>query len=130
MTDHEIVVLIQRFLDGTEWNADTLDAIATLLNENGYPVRDVDSRSYRMSKKDYIALAKLLVQYRNRMGDGRLSRRALSRLRRRSLGKRTADAYQRDLVVPLARMLKADNPNFDYPGSWTHVASAPRWCDG
>jgi hypothetical protein len=42
MTDHEIVVLIQRFLDGTEWNADTLDAIATLLNENGYPVRDLD----------------------------------------------------------------------------------------
>jgi hypothetical protein len=44
MPDHEIMVLIQiqRLLNGTEWNADTLDAIATLLNENGYPVRDLD----------------------------------------------------------------------------------------
>jgi hypothetical protein len=45
MTDREIVVLIQRFLDGTEWSAYTLDAIATLLRENGYPIRDVNECS-------------------------------------------------------------------------------------
>jgi hypothetical protein len=44
MADHEIMVLIQiqLLMDGTEWNADTLDAIAALLNENGYPVHDLD----------------------------------------------------------------------------------------
>jgi hypothetical protein len=67
-----------------------------------------------MSKKDYIALAKLLVQYRDRMGNGVVE--ACSQPRPHvHLASALADAYQRDLVVPLARMLKADNPNFDYP---------------
>jgi hypothetical protein len=67
-----------------------------------------------MSKKDYIALAKLLVQYRNRMGDGVVAACVKPHLDVH-LASALADAYQRDLVVPLARMLKADNPNFDYP---------------
>lgn len=42
MTDHEIVLAIQELLDGVEWNAGTLDEIATLLTDNGYRIRDLD----------------------------------------------------------------------------------------
>ena len=42
MNDHELVLAIQELLDGVEWNADTLDEIAGLLQANGYKVRDLN----------------------------------------------------------------------------------------
>lgn len=40
MDDHQIVRAIQKLMDGVEWSPDTLDSIADLLNENGYPLRE------------------------------------------------------------------------------------------
>jgi hypothetical protein len=42
MTDHEIVVAIHKLLDGVEWTPDTLQTIATILNEAGYSIRDLN----------------------------------------------------------------------------------------
>ena len=42
MTDNEILLAIQQEMDGVEWSPDTLDAIAQLLNANGYAVADLD----------------------------------------------------------------------------------------
>lgn len=42
MTDHEIVLAIQELLDGREWTSDTLAAIETILQHNGYPIRDLN----------------------------------------------------------------------------------------
>jgi hypothetical protein len=55
-----------------------------------------------MSKKDYIALAKLIVRFND----------AITRVEYDYEAQ--ADCVARELVVPLAHMLKADNPNFDY----------------
>lgn len=44
MHDHEILLAIQEAMDGVEWTPDTLDAIAKLLNDNGYRVRDLDDK--------------------------------------------------------------------------------------
>lgn len=44
MDDHQIVLAIQELLDGTTWEADTLEEIASLLRSNGYRVRDADDR--------------------------------------------------------------------------------------
>jgi hypothetical protein len=41
MTDHDILLAIQELLDGRVWTADTFNAIATLLNDNGYRINDV-----------------------------------------------------------------------------------------
>lgn len=41
MNDRQIVLLIQEMLNATEWNADTLDEIALILQANGYPIRDL-----------------------------------------------------------------------------------------
>lgn len=37
---HKLLKAIQRELDGVEWDSDTLDRIAVLLDENGYKIRD------------------------------------------------------------------------------------------
>lgn len=42
MTDHDIILAIQEAMDGVEWNADTLQFIAGLLDNNGYHIRDID----------------------------------------------------------------------------------------
>ncbi len=42
MNDHELVLEIQQLMDGVEWSADTLDAIAQLLISNGYRIRDMN----------------------------------------------------------------------------------------
>ncbi len=42
MDAHEILKRIQGHLDLVEWDADTLDEIAQVLRDAGYPVRDVD----------------------------------------------------------------------------------------
>ena len=33
---------IQQLMSGKKWSSDTLDAIADLLNKNGYPINDVE----------------------------------------------------------------------------------------
>jgi len=43
MTDHDIVLAIQELLDGAVWTPETLNDIASILNCNGYPVRDVST---------------------------------------------------------------------------------------
>ena len=40
--DQKIVIAIHAMLSGKEWDADTLDRIATLLTDNGYDVKGVD----------------------------------------------------------------------------------------
>lgn len=42
MTDHDAMLAIQELMDGVEWTPDTLDAIAVILREAGYKVRDLD----------------------------------------------------------------------------------------
>jgi hypothetical protein len=42
MSDHEAMLAIQRLMDGTEWSADTLEAIADILLAAGYTLRDYD----------------------------------------------------------------------------------------
>lgn len=42
MNDHDLLLAIQELLDGTEWNADTLEAIATLMVDSGWRIRDLD----------------------------------------------------------------------------------------
>jgi len=55
MTDHEIILAIQEIMDGAPWSADTTSAIADLLTENGYLLRDLDDddvtplRPYRVT---------------------------------------------------------------------------------
>jgi hypothetical protein len=39
-TEREALRAIQAILDGVEWSADSLAAIAAILEEAGYPVRD------------------------------------------------------------------------------------------
>jgi hypothetical protein len=43
MNDHDIVLEIQQLLDGTEWQVDMLEKIASLLDENGYKIRDIEA---------------------------------------------------------------------------------------
>jgi hypothetical protein len=40
--DRRILLAIQKLMDGVEWTPDTLDSIAELLNDNGYPLRDLE----------------------------------------------------------------------------------------
>jgi hypothetical protein len=42
MTKSELLQAIQEMLDGVEWTPDTLENIARLLNDNGYPIRDTE----------------------------------------------------------------------------------------
>lgn len=42
MSPHEAMLAIQEMMDGVEWDAATLDGICQILNEAGYPVRDLD----------------------------------------------------------------------------------------
>lgn len=42
MTDRELLLAIQKVLDGNEWSPDTAEAVARLLNENGYPIAPPD----------------------------------------------------------------------------------------
>ena len=44
MSDHNIVLAIQELLDGVEWTSQTLDAIATVLRNSGYRVRDLEDK--------------------------------------------------------------------------------------
>jgi IS5 family transposase len=39
--DHATLLTIQNLLDGKDWDAETLDEIASILNEAGYTVNDV-----------------------------------------------------------------------------------------
>jgi hypothetical protein len=41
ITETAALAAIQAVLDGVEWTPDSLDAIATILVEAGYPVRDI-----------------------------------------------------------------------------------------
>jgi len=40
MGDVDLLMAIQQLLDGVEWDSNTLEHIATLLDDNGYTVRD------------------------------------------------------------------------------------------
>jgi hypothetical protein len=42
MSDHEAMLAIQELMDGTEWNADTLEAIAEIMVRAGYRIRDLE----------------------------------------------------------------------------------------
>jgi hypothetical protein len=42
--DHDLLLAIQNELDGTSWDADTLETIATLMQAGGYRIRDKDDR--------------------------------------------------------------------------------------
>ena len=42
MSPHEAMLAIQEIMNAEEWSPDTLDGIAEVLNEAGYPVRDLD----------------------------------------------------------------------------------------
>lgn len=54
-----------------------------------------------MTKKDYIALAKIIAAFREK-ADGNM------------VAGQIDDCITRDLVVPLAHMLKQDNSAFDH----------------
>jgi hypothetical protein len=49
MTDHEAILAIQELMDGVEWNGDTLEAIAEILINAGYKVRDLNDVSLNRS---------------------------------------------------------------------------------
>ena len=42
MNDHELLLAIQELMDGVEWNADTLDEIGKLMDDNGYRLRNLE----------------------------------------------------------------------------------------
>lgn len=42
MDDHAAMLAIQEVLDGTEWNSNTLEAIAKIMTDAGYRIRDLD----------------------------------------------------------------------------------------
>lgn len=42
MTPENALLRIQEVLDGVEWSPDTLDAIAAIMVEAGYRIRDLD----------------------------------------------------------------------------------------
>jgi hypothetical protein len=42
MSDHDLLLTIQKLLDGTEWSTEHLNDIARLLTDNGYRVRDLE----------------------------------------------------------------------------------------
>lgn len=42
MSPHEAMLAIQELMDGVEWTPETLERIAEILTESGYPVRDLD----------------------------------------------------------------------------------------
>ena len=52
MSDHDLVLTIQEMLDGAEWSADTLDAIANLLILSGYRLRDLEGRDLEITNAD------------------------------------------------------------------------------
>ena len=35
--DHELLIAIQQLLDSKEWTVETIEHVAKLLDENGYP---------------------------------------------------------------------------------------------
>jgi len=43
MTDHEAMLAIQDPMDGAEWNSDTLEAVAEIMVEAGYQIRDMNT---------------------------------------------------------------------------------------
>jgi len=49
MTELEAMLAIQDLMDGIEWNADTLDAIAQIMVEAGYKIHDLDGDSLYQS---------------------------------------------------------------------------------
>jgi hypothetical protein len=42
MDDHDAMLAIHEAMDGVEWSSATLDRIATILEQAGYPIRDLD----------------------------------------------------------------------------------------
>lgn len=44
MTNDEALLAIQEAMDGVEWTPDTLDAIAKIMQEAGYRIRNMDDR--------------------------------------------------------------------------------------
>jgi hypothetical protein len=42
-TDKELLIAIQVLLSGREWDADTLQSLADILNINGYPIADYEN---------------------------------------------------------------------------------------
>ena len=49
MTDHESMIAIQELMDGVEWTGDTREAIAEILINAGYKVRDLNDVSLNRS---------------------------------------------------------------------------------
>jgi hypothetical protein len=47
MTDHELLLAIQKLLDGVEWDNDTFETIASLMHANGYTIHDIDDGARR-----------------------------------------------------------------------------------
>lgn len=44
MNADDALLAIQAIMDGEAWSPDTLDRIAAILREAGYPIRDLDDR--------------------------------------------------------------------------------------
>lgn len=44
MNDHDTLLAIQQLMDGTAWNSDTLEQIASVMVSAGYRIRDLDDR--------------------------------------------------------------------------------------
>lgn len=42
LIDSDAMLAIQEIMDGTEWNADTLEEIAKVMISAGYRIRDID----------------------------------------------------------------------------------------
>jgi|GEM_PF-6419796 len=49
MTDHESLLAIQDLMDGVEWSSGTLGAIAQILVNAGYQIRDLNDTSLNQS---------------------------------------------------------------------------------
>jgi hypothetical protein len=91
-SDHELVLAIQDLMDGTAWDADTLQEIARLLVSMGYQLHDLDGRLYDdeepaeqpidipTSSKERAALARVLM-HSGPIIDERTARSILEKLR-------------------------------------------------
>lgn len=51
MTDHEIVRAIHKLMNGQVWSSDTLYAIADILSQNGYRIRDLANDEFRFDEQ-------------------------------------------------------------------------------
>jgi len=52
-TAQETLTAIAEQLNGTIWNADTIDAIAELVRQAGFTIRDVEAGDYEDNARDW-----------------------------------------------------------------------------